>query len=238
MARLGASLALLSAIATTPAAGGDRALIDFIGYSENGRYFAFEEFGVQDGSGFPYSNIYVIDVATDKWVAGTPFRARIEDEEASQAQARAAAAEMGQRTFDELGITEPADVIAVNGDGELGDGTYLTFGAPGYFPNDPQGVSTLTMDIFTAESTENCESLLADKAMGFSLTLTDAQGARELFADKVLPKSRGCPTTYRIYGVVAPQYATPPAGYVAIVAAYPFGFEGPDRRFVAIPLGK
>jgi len=238
MARRAASLLLLGALVAPPAVAGDRALIDFVGFSEDGRYFAFEEFGVQDGSGFPYSNIYVIDVPADKWVAGTPFRARLEDEEASQIEARKAAAELGQQTIDELGITRPVDLVAVNGDGELGDGTYLTFGAPGYFPNDPQGVFTLTMDIFAAESPENCESLLADKAMGFSLTLTYAQGTRELFADKVLPRSRGCPTTYRIYGVVAPQYATPPAGYVAIIAAYPFGFEGPDRRFIAIPLDK
>ena len=46
-----------------PALAGDRAVIDFIGYSADSRYFAFEEFGIQDGSGFPYSSIYIIDLA-------------------------------------------------------------------------------------------------------------------------------------------------------------------------------
>ena len=54
----------------------------------------------------------------------------------------------------------------------------------------------------------------------------------------VLPETRGCPSIYRIYAIVAPQYTVPPAAHVAIIATYPFGFEGPDRRFIAIPLSK
>jgi predicted secreted protein len=236
MARRAGSLALAGALLATPAFAGDRALIDLIGFSEDGRYLAFEEFGVQDGSGFPYSNIYVIDLPADKWVPGTPFRVRLDDEEAKQIEARSAAAEMAKPKIDQLGISAPADLVALNGDGEMGEGTDLVFGAPGYFPNDPQGKFTLNLDIFTAESPEPCEDYLGEKAKGYALTLIDEQGERELFRDGVLPKSRGCPTTYRIYGVVAPQYATAPAGYVAIIATYPFGFEGPDRRFIAVPL--
>lgn len=236
MVRLGVSVAVAGALLILPASAGDRALIDFVGYSADGRYLSFEEFGTQDGSGFPYSNIYVVDLPADKWVTGTPFRARLEDEQAEQIDARKAAAGMAKPTIDQLGITEPVDLVAINGDGELGDGTNLTFGAPGYFPNDPQGVFTLTLDMFAAESSEDCEIYLGEKAKGYALTLTEAQSERELFRDGVLPKSRGCPTTYRLYGVVAPLYATPPSGYVAIIATYPFGFEGPDRRFIAIPL--
>jgi hypothetical protein len=51
-----------------------------IGYSVDGRYFAFEEFGIQDGSGFAYSNLFVIDLERDRWVPGTPVRRRGLDE--------------------------------------------------------------------------------------------------------------------------------------------------------------
>ena len=69
MARPGASIVGLCALMllATPAFAGDRALVDIIGYSENANYFAFEEFGIQDGSGFAYSNIYVVDLETDSW---------------------------------------------------------------------------------------------------------------------------------------------------------------------------
>ena len=63
-----------------PAVAGDRALIDYVGFSADFRYFAFEEFGIQDGSGFAYSNIFVVDLATDSWVVGTPVRVQAESE--------------------------------------------------------------------------------------------------------------------------------------------------------------
>ncbi len=54
-ARLALStIAALLALAS-PSLAGDRAGIDFIGYSADGGFFAFEEFGIQDGSGFAYS---------------------------------------------------------------------------------------------------------------------------------------------------------------------------------------
>ena len=109
---------------------------------------------------------------------------------------------------------------------------------PGYFPNDPMGAFTLSLSPFSADSPLPCADWLGEKANGIILRLTGPDGEREIFRDDVLPESRGCPSVYRIFAVVAPQYATPPAGYVAIIAVYPFGFEGPDRRFIAIPLAK
>lgn len=33
--------------------------VEFLGFSENGGYFAWEQYGVQDGSGFPFSSVTV-----------------------------------------------------------------------------------------------------------------------------------------------------------------------------------
>ncbi len=86
--RLAASvLALLAA----PAFAGDAANFAALGFSADGRYFGYEEFGVQDGSGFPYSNIFILDVTEDKWVGGSPFRVRLEDESPGLAGVRAEA---------------------------------------------------------------------------------------------------------------------------------------------------
>jgi len=41
--------------------------------AENGRHFAFMEYGVQDGSGFPFASVFVIDLDRDAW-AGSPVR--------------------------------------------------------------------------------------------------------------------------------------------------------------------
>jgi predicted secreted protein len=70
------------------------------------------------------------------------------------------------------------------------------------------------------------------------LTLTAPDGTTEdIHHDgATLPKSRGCPMDYRLYAVVTPfEQATP---RIALISIYPFGFEGPDRRFLAVPLDR
>ena len=62
-ALLAASLTLFSA---APALAGDAAQFDPIGFSEDGRYFAYEEYGIQDGSGFPYATIYLVDLIAQR----------------------------------------------------------------------------------------------------------------------------------------------------------------------------
>ena len=64
----GLSLAPLTALA------GESAQFNALGFSDDGRYFAFEQFGIQDGSGFPYSDIFLIDLDTDSFAGGTPVR--------------------------------------------------------------------------------------------------------------------------------------------------------------------
>lgn len=233
--RRAASAAVLLVFTAGPAAAGDRALIDYIGYSGDGRYFAFEEFGVQDGSGFPYANIYVVDLATDRWVSGTPVRVQLDDEAASVSAARNEAREAAEGALEGNGIAAAVDVLAVNGDGEAGvDGHALTFGRPGYGLDDPLEPVELLLSPFDAESPQDCEGYMGEKAVGFVLTLDGA----EIYRDSaMLPNSRGCPMDYRIYAVVAPaEWSGATGGRVAIISSYPFGFEGPDRRFLAVPV--
>lgn len=231
-----ASAGLALALAAAPAAAGDRALADFIGFSENGRYFAFEEFGVQDGSGFPYSTIYVIDLSDDSWVPGSPYRYQSEDDTETLALARNESAAMAAGTIADLGINQPADVIALNGDGEVGDGLTLNFAQPGYSPGETLDPYTLTLEVFDAKTPEDCAQFTGEPGQGYALTLTDNNGDHELHRDTgTLPKSRGCITGYRLFAVVTPQYAAPYQNGVAIISTYPVGFEGPDRRFLAVP---
>ena len=75
-----AAAGLLGLALAGPAVAGDFAERRIIGFSQGGERFAFEEFGVQAGSGFPYSNIFVIDTATDGWVAGTPLRIQVKED--------------------------------------------------------------------------------------------------------------------------------------------------------------
>ena len=218
-----------------PAFAGDRAEFDAIGFSEDGRYFAFEEFGIQDGSGFPYSNIYVIDLPGDSWVKGTPVRVRFDSEDATVGEARNEAAAKAAPHIESLDIDAPATILALNGDGEVGAPPHeLGFGPPGYGLSDLQAERQLTLEVFDLAPSEDC-AIIDDATKGFALLLDGEEIARDT---GTVPKSRGCPMDYRLYAVVAPaDWSMVPTRYVAIISNYPFGFEGPDRRFLAVPLG-
>jgi predicted secreted protein len=218
---------------------GDRAEIDFIGFSPDAKYFAFEEFGIQDGSGFPYSNVFVIDLEADSWVSGTPVRIRLDNEDVPLREVRSEAAKKVAATLGKLAITEPVTIAALLGDGEPdGDGKHLRFGVPAPDRGEIWQPHDLTLTQFEASASSPCAEWFGAEPLGFALHLSGETGSRELHRDTSLPQSRGCPLDYRLYGVVLPFGAADVDHGVAIVSVYPGGFEGPDRRFVAVPLAR
>lgn len=236
-ALLGASVLLLTALAM-PAFAGDRALIDFIGFSEDSRYFAFEEFGIQDGSGFAYSSIYVVDLASDSWVVGTPIRIQADDESVTLSQIRAEVQLQAADDIETLGIDVPVEIAALIGDGTpKTDAQTLRFGAPAYNPGDVSGDYELQLSSFATTAASPCKEWFSVDPQGYELVIADDGNERLLHRDTTLPRSRGCPVTYRLYGVVLPFNAGSIGDAVGIVSVYPGGFEGPDRRFIAVPLG-
>jgi predicted secreted protein len=237
--RLGAlSAGFWAVLLGSPAFAGDRALIDFVGFSEDFRYFAFEEFGVQDGSGFPYSNVYVVDLSTDSWVVGTPIRVQAESEEETLPAIRAEAATSAADYISEFGLAVPVETAALIGDGAPNtDARTLAFGAPGYQPGAVSGDYTLSLSSFETTAASPCADWFGAPPLGYELRIADAGGDRLVHRDDALPRSRGCPLDYRLYGVVMPYGGTTIGNAVAIVSVYPGGFEGPDRRFLAVPLG-
>ena len=92
----------------------------------------------------------------------------------------------------------------------------------------------LELDVFDLPSSEDC-AIIDNATKGFALTLDGIELTRDA---NTIPKSRGCVMDYRLYAVVQPAdfdgLQTPG---VAIISVFPYGFEGPDRRFIAVPLG-
>ena len=244
LARLAASLIALLALAL-PAAAADRALINMLGYSEDGAYFAFEQFGVQDGSGFPFADIFIVDLVKDSWV-GMPIEVVIDNEEASLQDARAQAMDKAKAKLGELKIDVPVQILAMIGEGEYANDTGLRINwstpaccGAGATQADAQSLILQTRGITSKE--DYCDQDMGP--VGYNLWHQDQSGVHELHVDgEVLPSSRGCTLDYRIYAVVEPfsdYYADGfTARRVAIIASYPFGFEGVDRRFLAVPIDR
>ena len=213
---------------------GDFATRAILGFSADGSRFAFEEYGRQDGSGFPYSNIYVIDTASDQWTGGSPFRVTIEDEAASIENARQQARNSAAGQL--AAITEPGTVNATNQPLEL--------------PADSKRMAARAY-LFTPPTSDSIEFRLETQAfpgeefcmefggpVGFTLLeIATAPGreTRVLHKDDSVPQSRTCPLDYHFADIVTYQ----PAGAPELVAAILIlmerrGFEGPDGRYLAV----
>ena len=229
---------MAGALAMAPAAAlaGDAAESHVLGFTEG--LFAFEEYGVQDGSGFPYSNIYVVKVASDSWAEGTPIRVVLEEERATLAEARAEAKEQLEDRFADIFDHARAVTLAHSPIGEVeSDPVRLAF-AP-VLPALPLGNHepryAARLELFQAETqTEGCIDAIGDRPMGFRLIIEREGGGSEVLSeDNVVPRSRGCPITYRISQIVVPEQY-PPDRVAVLLSVFGPGFEGASRRFIAV----
>ncbi|AXS41151.1 DUF2259 domain-containing protein [Breoghania sp. L-A4] len=228
-----AALCALAAL-SMPAHAADAAAREIIGFSPDGAYFAFEQFGVQDGSGFPYSDIFVLETATDTWVRGTPAHAVLRDEAATLEAVRAEARREARPILTRLRISSQhgRELVSDNADNARDAARFLPFFLAGDGPaQDP--VRLRLSEI--AMSRDDCAALGVVNR-GFALVLEDESGQplRILQEDTEIPASRGCPVHYGISDVLAfPRPGIGPV-LVVLVSVYRFGFEGLDRRYIAI----
>ncbi|WP_416796852.1 DUF2259 domain-containing protein [Ciceribacter azotifigens] len=227
------------ALAATAATAGDIAGFRSIGFSGNGKIYAFEEYGVQDGSGFPYSNIYVLDAEKDTFLPGTPIRVRIDDEQAGLRAARAEAAKKAAPLIEDNALSdEPGQVVAFNPVTEVDSDPHRIRYLP--FPSDPPFGKpyTLALEEYALPSPPACKDIV-EEVRGFRLRLTERDGAAAtdlIHEDDHLPANRNCATGYRLAGVVTNTPSSAPPVHIALVLVLSFGFEGRDGRWIAVPV--
>ncbi|PVB61108.1 hypothetical protein DCO57_13700 [Labrenzia sp. 011] len=240
----GLSALLALALLPLPAIAGDTATADVLGFSDDGAYFAFEQYGIQDGSGFPYSEIFVLDVASDSWVKPSPFLLRNQDEEdierdgiydpdalvaAVRAENRATALELLQTTR----IAGKGLTAGHNPRTELNSDPFRMVVAPRDFFRPGEDELELKLNEYPLSS-DTCAGFAVTETRGFRLTMTYKGQTRVLNEDSSLPQSRGCPLAYRIERIITHFPDGAPPVYAVLVQMDSHGFEGPDRRYLAI----
>ncbi|MFM9904920.1 MAG: DUF2259 domain-containing protein [Pyrinomonadaceae bacterium] len=216
--------------------GGDFASLSFIGFSSNGKYLAFEEYGIQDASGYPYSNIYYID-ATKNAYAATVTKVLIENESGLESTARAKAAVLAAKKLKQLGIvkgnTGKLLLSHLMTDQTYDDGSTSSEGDKVKFFEEVwsmhrEGDYELELKAIKIETPE-CKPYEMD-TFRMELKLTDkvADTSKFLQKDTTLPAGRGCALSYRIQDVYLYK------GVLAVfMGVFTQGFEGPDMRFMA-----
>ncbi len=215
------------------ALSGDFAKREIHGFSVNGGLFAFEEFGIQDGSGFPYSTIYVIDTATDQWTANSPYRARLEDDTKTIFDAREEARILAgpvMKSFENRG-----NIVATNRATELGiDGKRIIANPRFVVPPIDDEIEFRLQEIAFSGS-QRCEAF--GSTNGFRLLKIGTRDGDEtitLHEDTSIPASRNCPLRYDLADVVTYYPESQSPSFAVLIRMQTVGFEGPDGRYLAV----
>ena len=224
----------LTILSKSIACAGDYASRDILGFSPDGRFFAFEQYGVQDGSGFPYAEIFIIDTESDRWVEGSPIRVLQKKESESPAAARKAARKSAASLLQKRKIGEAGEHLASNPRAELSANPHrVVVNAAHRFM--PRAEHPLTFDLAEKElESAECAKYANQPLKGFTLTMTPVDETPIVLQDdKTLPESRGCALGYAIADILRHESGGK-ITYAVLLHVQTVGYEGPDGRFLAV----
>ncbi|MFN3248470.1 DUF2259 domain-containing protein [Roseibium album] len=230
---------VLAGSLANPALAGDTAEAEIYGFSSHGDFFAFEQYGTQDGSGFPYSEIFVLDVIGDTWVKPSPFRRLDEvdetngyDEEQVLNETRERNQEAARSLLQDKGIFGKGKTVAFNPPTELTANPYKMVVAPRLPLVSGETSIELTLTEYPLKNSVCAGYDVNTK--GFRLTMVNNGVTRTLNDDTSVPDSRRCPFAYRIERFFTYYPDQAPPVFAILIQMESLGFEGPDRRYLAI----
>ena len=229
----GTSILIALLLTTLTALAGDFADREVHGFTVDGGLFAFEEYGTQDGSGFPYSNIYVIDTQTDEWTANSPYRMLLQDETKTVFDARQEARILAgpvMKSFENRG-----NIVGSNKPTEMSANPHVMAVNPRVVV--PPIDDTLEFRISEKEFSPSSLCNAFGPSTGFKLlkvATKDGETTQIIHEDTNIPDSRKCPIGYSFSDLVTyyPEGSAPK--FAALILIRSQGFEGPDGRFMAI----
>lgn len=250
-----AAVAMVAGMAAGTAQAGDLAQADVIGFSPDGRYAAFQEYGQWDQSDVVYANIFIIDVAANAPVEGAPIRVQLDLETMPTlhdladpvGEARAQALEDAGPLLGRYGIVDgntgttlihhPLSDLAADphvAEFSIGRG----FAPPGRTIQTLQ-VQSLRLTQQTVPVARCDEQQLGPvSTMALELQAEGLAGPVILHRDDGFPDDRDCTTGYRIERVTAyfPEDVAQTGccrtqvALLVILSMSQFGFEGENWR--------
>jgi predicted secreted protein len=216
----------LTALSKSFAMAGDAASLNVIGFSPDGKVFAFEQYGVEDGSGFPYAEIVMVDTEKDAWLPGTPIRKRVDTDGASLEEARKAVADEARPLLSKWRVGEPGETLFSDPDAANPDGLQRVKISQGFPMN-------LILEERPVASPE-CAKFTDRPVKAFTLTeKTFRSSPNVVHRDDSVPASRGCPLAYAVTRLIVHGGGGKPV-YAALIRMEKHGFEGPDSRYLAV----
>ena len=211
-------IALCIALFTAPIShAADAAHLELIGFSKNGAFMAFTQFGVSDGSGFPYAYTSFVGVKNNRLEA--ELGGVLEVDSATTEQARAKTRVQVAAAMRKYGI-----IVGNQGRfiGVTPPHIYTTISE--FFALD----RTYGLSIATKPAVSTVEYCNAPPQL-LIVKLTASGKTRDLQRDTRLPASRDCAYGYEMRS--AHLYGRSLAVFVSYQTV---GFEGADSRWMVV----
>lgn len=256
---LAAAFAALSVPSIAIAA--DALALKILGFSPDGRYFAFQQYGPQWDASRIYAEVFVIDASQDRFVAGVPLRVGVDmkddtTEDNFGPQFKAFEATVRKRAASLISthkIAKPGVVLASATDARAGE-----YSSGSDMPAAGAGLATLsakhpalgdlnfkletrtadwpkTSRLGTHKTATSCaQEMDPEKGVVFRLTLERGGHSIVLHDDKTIPASRHCVSGYGIVEIHAFDRPDGKVTLAAILGMHTRGFEGSDRVFLAV----
>lgn len=235
---------------------GDAAQLNFIGFSADGKYLAFEQYGVTDGSAAPYSELHLINVADNHYLS-KPLQAdnieKFSPDELSEIpldSLRKLNLSDNEKAINKYKLDKPQTGLHLihHPLHDLGaNPDEVTFS-----PQIPLGGRVFIRYQLSLteeeDSSADCFDMGTAKRMTLKLINLDLQESQEqakkddkepvskqnpvtiLQQDKKLPKARGCVLDYRIQDV----YLYDDKHLAVLINQFKPGFEGQDMRYMVV----
>lgn len=246
MRKLFAAILLLTT--AMPAFAEDTPYVKLLGFSDNGRYMAFQDIVVTDGAGDRYSTVRILDTTTDKYVAAVKdfTEAPGDGPNVDFVPWTKKALAKAKETLDKYGIKESnGAVVHVSTAPRIStmiyNGKYVSLHLR-TMPVNMAGDTQVSRDKLQ-ERFELCESFSSDSErnpypkenslVGYEIFANEEDSPRPqvtLHSDKRVPLSRYCPYDYSINSAFAFGNKV-----VLLVSYNSYGFEGPDTNFITVP---
>jgi len=213
---------------------GDSTTLNFIGFSHNGKYLAFQQHGVTDGEGVAFAKTYFINVKNNQYAIRPIETIEEYDEEPS--------GDGAAPTIKRLNILQAKPKLAQLGIIEKNNGQHVIRHPTSDIGTDPHKVRfvidpTLPMPLQTTYTLELTETAAAADCFGMGgshkmeLSLLNESTKKEIILqkDRKIPTSRGCPLSYRVQDVYVYDK------YIAVfLNMYTLGFEGKNMRYLVV----
>jgi predicted secreted protein len=253
--------ALFASCATSPAHAFDILALRTLGFSPDGRYFAFMQYAPQWEASKLFAETFVIDTSTDRYVQGAPVQFSIDMKEDADSdnigpELKAFLAGADKRNAALIGkhkIGQSGVVLVSVPEARVDDYEHTTDqpppgpGSRTVTAKHPKlGELTLKLEtreidwpkgsrLYAGKQAPSCaKELDTTKGVIFRLTLERNGRSIVLQDDKTIPASRHCVSGY---GIAQVQTFDRPDGKVTLAVLLGMkrrGFEGEDRVFLAV----